>query len=238
MGGAALRQASMTIGGRMVPLTLRLNRRARRLFLKVDIASGEVVAVAPTERLLRAAPEFARQHALWISEKLAQVPARVPFPPGTEIPLRGVPALIRHEPEARRGVWFEDAAAALCVSGAAEHAARRVADWLKEQARADLGARVRLHALELGRRPARITVRDTKSRWGSCSQGGALSFSWRLILAPPDVLDYVAAHETAHLRHMNHGPRFQALLRRLVPEVERHEAWLREAGPGLHRYGA
>lgn len=236
MCGRLPRQANLIIGGRTVPLILRLNRRARRLILKVDVTSGEVVAVAPTERQLRAAPGFALQHEAWLSEKLAQVPPRIPFLPGTEIPLRGAPALIRHEPEARRGVWFDAAAAAVCVSGGADHAGRRVVDWLKREARADLCARVRLHAAEVGERPSRVTVRDTKSRWGSCSQDGALSFSWRLILAPPEVLDYVAAHETAHLKYMDHGPHFQALLRRLVPDTERYEAWLREQGPALHRY--
>jgi predicted metal-dependent hydrolase len=237
MGGAARGQASVMIGGRAVPLVLRLNRRARRLILKVDVTSGEVVAVAPSERLLRGAPDFARRHADWISRKLAQIPPRVPFAPGTEIPLRGLTAIIAHEPRARRGVWFDAQARALCVSGGAEHVGRRVADWLRHEARADLGARAYCHAAALGRRPSRITVRDTKSRWGSCSQDGALSFNWRLILAPPPVLDYVAAHEAAHLEHMDHGPRFQVALRRLIPDTERHEEWLRDHGPGLHRYG-
>ncbi|MFP4003729.1 MAG: M48 family metallopeptidase, partial [Alphaproteobacteria bacterium] len=147
------------------------------------------------------------------------------------------PTVIRHRPEARRGVWLNAETGALCVSGGAKHVERRVADWLRREARIDLCARVWLHAAAIGERPSRITVRDTKSRWGSCSQEGALSFSWRLILAPPGVLDYVAAHETAHLKYMNHGPRFQALLRRLAPDTERHEGWLREQGPDLHRYG-
>lgn len=236
MSGAALRQTAVMIGGRTVPLTLRLNRRARRLILKVDVTTGEVVAVAPSERLLRTAPAFAARHAGWISRKLAEVPERICFAPDTVIPLRGVPAPIRHTPHARRGVWFDGGANEICVSGRAEHVGRRVADWLKRQARADLTARALIHAAAIGLRPLRITVRDTKSRWGSCSQDGALSFSWRLILAPAAVLDYVAAHETVHLKHMNHGPDFWALLHLLVPDTDRCEAWLREEGPQLHRY--
>jgi len=126
----------------------------------------------------------------------------------------------------------------LNVSGRLEHAPRRLKDWLVEEARSDLDACVRTHANKLGVKARRITLRDQTSRWGSCTAGGLLSFSWRLILAPAHVLDYVAAHEVAHLVEMNHGPRFWKLVARSMPRLEEAKRWLRNHGSDLHRYGA
>ena len=122
------------------------------------------------------------------------------------------------------------------VSGHPEHASRRLADWLKREARLRIGERADEYARLLGVQPKRITIRDTSSRWGSCSSARTLSFSWRLILAPPFVLDYVVAHELCHLREMNHGPRFWRLVRTIVPNLERPQTWLTENGALLHRY--
>ena len=122
------------------------------------------------------------------------------------------------------------------VSGRSEHAPRRLLDYLKREARKTLTARTQELTSRIGLAPKRITVRDTESRWGSCSADRALSFSWRLILAPPFVLDYVVAHEVAHMRHMNHGPRFWNLVRELVGDVDSPQAWLSANGPLLHRY--
>ncbi|MEZ5854945.1 MAG: SprT family zinc-dependent metalloprotease [Hyphomicrobiaceae bacterium] len=126
----------------------------------------------------------------------------------------------------------------LLVSGDLEHAPRRLRDWLQSEARKDLGERCDHHAEQLGLKIRRITVRDQKSRWGSCSSDGQLSFSWRLILAPPLVLDYVAAHEVAHLAEMNHGPRFWKLVKKTMPRLEEAKLWLRTKGMNLYRYGA
>jgi hypothetical protein len=125
----------------------------------------------------------------------------------------------------------------LTISGRVEHAARRLKDWLADQAREDLDARVAWHASRLGVRVRRIGLRDQTTRWGSCSASGLLSFSWRLILAPPFVLDYVAAHEVVHLLEMNHGPRFWKLVAKAVPRLEEAKEWLRNEGSELHRYG-
>jgi predicted metal-dependent hydrolase len=126
----------------------------------------------------------------------------------------------------------------LHVAGEEEHAPRRLLDWLKRQAHLDLNTRVDLHARRLNLTPKRLFVRDQTTRWGSCSTSGALSFSWRLVLAPPFVLDYLAAHEVAHLGHMNHGPRFWSLVERTMPRHEEARNWLRKHGASLHRYGA
>jgi predicted metal-dependent hydrolase len=126
---------------------------------------------------------------------------------------------------------------ALCVAGETPHIARRIEDYLKAAARTDLQAAVAAHAARLAVRPRSLTLRDPVSRWGSCSSSGALSFSWRLILAPTHVLDYLAAHEVAHLTHMNHSAKFWAVVHRLSADVDRAEAWLNAHGSQLHRYG-
>lgn len=126
----------------------------------------------------------------------------------------------------------------ICVSGEERHGPRRLADWLRSEAKTDLLKRVEHHGGELGCNPKRISVRDQSSRWGSCSSSGTLCFSWRLIFAPTFVLDYVAAHEVAHLREMNHSQRFWRLVRQTMPDMQRARAWLKQNGAELHRFGA
>jgi predicted metal-dependent hydrolase len=126
----------------------------------------------------------------------------------------------------------------ICVSGGQSHGPRRLTDWLRAEAKADLALRVQQHAANLGVRPKRITVRDQSTRWGSCSSTGTISFSWRLIFAPTYVLDYVAAHEVAHLKEMNHGQRFWRLVRDTMPDMHKARAWLKQRGAELHRFGA
>jgi predicted metal-dependent hydrolase len=143
-------------------------------------------------------------------------------------------------PGARGVVWVErdETGPTICVAGDLAHVARRVADFLKREARRDLEAAVARYSTALGVEARRITLRDTTSRWGSCSSTGALNFSWRLILAPSFVLDYLAAHEVAHFVHMNHSPAFWKITRRLFPETDRAEEWLKNHGADLHRFGA
>jgi hypothetical protein len=126
----------------------------------------------------------------------------------------------------------------LCVAGRAPHLARRITDFLKREARRELSTATRRHAAALAVTVERIAVRDTASRWGSCSHDGSVSYSWRLILAPPFVLDYLAAHEVAHRRELNHSPRFWRVVDQLTPDRRRAEAWLKAQGNSLHRYGA
>jgi hypothetical protein len=167
----------------------------------------------------------------------------VAFADGVKIPVRGRLHLVCFTDLGRARAVVEIAQAAqgmprLLVSGRTEHAPRRLRDWLVEQARFDLDASVARHAKSLGVKARSIRLRDQTSRWGSCTAGGLLSFSWRLILAPAHVLDYVAAHEVAHLVEMNHGPRFWKLVARSMPRLEEAKRWLRNHGADLHRYGA
>jgi len=218
-----------------IELTVRVNRRARRISLKVDAALDRPVLVLPSPRALAEGVKFAESRALWLKGALSRVPPRMPFADGTAIPYRGEPHLIRHRPGCRGGVWRWGAE--INVAGRPEHLPRRVADWLKAEARRLLSAGAAATAARIGRRPGRISVRDPKSRWASCAADGRLSFSWRLVLAPPGVLNYVVAHEVAHLLEANHGPDFWALVERLEPEFAAAKRWLRQYGAGLHRYG-
>jgi len=147
---------------------------------------------------------------------------------------------IVHRRGERGTVWTKtdrDGRRLLCVAGHTAHVARRITDYLKREAKRDLEAAVARYAERLGVKVRRISIRDQASRWGSCSTSGALSFSWRLVLAPRYVLDYLAAHEVAHLQEMNHSVRFWRLLGRICPDMERAKAWLDVHGTDLHRYG-
>ncbi|MGA2043690.1 MAG: SprT family zinc-dependent metalloprotease [Roseiarcus sp.] len=226
-------------GGATYRVALKRVPSARRFTLRVRGATRDVVLTMPARSSLKAAREFAERHAAWIGVRLARLPRPVAFAPGSLTPLRGVDHRIVHRPEARGVVWIEqrEAGPAICVAGDRAHLARRVGDFLKREARRDLEAAVARHARTLRIEPRRITLRDTTSRWGSCSSTGGLNFSWRLILAPPFVLDYLAAHEVAHFVHLNHSPAFWKVTRRLFPDTDRAEAWLKTHGAALHRFG-
>ncbi len=228
----------LVIDGRRLPVTFRRHAGARRIVLRLDREREGVVLTLPPGASARPAREFAARQAGGIWTRRGRAPESVPFLPGETVPVRGVGHEIVHEAAARGLVRAEAGdAPRLVVPGGREHAARRVCDWLKAQARNDLMDRSRHHAQAMEVRFARLSVRDTVSRWGSCSASGALSYSWRLILAPPFVLDYVCAHEVAHLKHMNHGPRFWALVARHAPRMDEARAWLKREGSRLQRYG-
>jgi predicted metal-dependent hydrolase len=228
-----VRRELLKIDGQAVELNVKLNPQARRLIVKVNPATGEVMVIAPSKRALDRAVEFARGQSDWIARQLAKVPARVVLTPGAHVPLRGTDHLIVR---ADSGPVSADSEARLIrVSGRAEHAPRRLADFLKKQAKREVEEKSFAFA-RLGLKPKRITVRDTASRWGSCSSTRSLSFSWRLILAPSFVLDYVVAHEVAHLKEMNHGARFWRLVAELVDDALPAQAWLSQHGTALHRY--
>ena len=219
---------------------LKRHRQARRYTLRIRAASREVVLTMPQRGSVREAKAFAERNGGWIAARLKRLPQGAPFADGAEVPLRGIVHRVVHRPGARGTVWTEVDATGeqlLCVAGDAAHVARRVRDFLKREAKRDLDAACRRHAAALGVTVKRLSVRDQVSRWGSCSTSGVLSFSWRLILSPPHVLDYLAAHEVAHLVEMNHSRRFWRVLIGICPEMERARAWLHAHGTTLHRYG-
>lgn len=219
---------------------VRRHRQARRYTLRIAAATREVVLTIPPRGTLKEAREFAQKHGGWIAARLGRLPEAIRFANGIIIPLRGVPHRIAHRRNERGTVWTDtddDGERLLCVAGDAPHVDRRVGDFLRREARRELEAASHRHAAELGVAIRRISVRDQASRWGSCSTAGVLSYSWRLILAPSLVLNYLAAHEVAHLLEMNHSARFWRLVQRLCPDHERAKVWLDVHGSDLHRYG-
>ena len=219
---------------------LRRHRQARRYTLRIHAVTREVVLTMPPRGSLKEARAFAQKHGGWIAARLMRLPDAAPFAHGTVLPLRGLDHRIVHRREQRGTVWVESGAEGehlLCVAGAAPHLPRRVSDFLKREAKAELERASRQAAEALGVAVRRVAIRDQSSRWGSCSTTGVLSYSWRLILAPPFVLDYLAAHEVAHLIEMNHSRRFWRLVEKICPDVGRAKAWLNAHGADLHRYG-
>ncbi len=230
----------------------RRSLRARRVSLRIDPRGAAVVVTLPPRAARTAGVALLMNHADWVSERLAALPVAVAFEAGAAVPLHGVDHPIRHVARVStsrasprcasaagrlgsRLVWVERGE--ICVPGEAEFIARRVADFLRAEARRRLSALVAQKAALAGVQPRRITVKDTRSRWGSCAANGNLAFSWRLVMAPRFVQDYVAAHEVAHLRHMNHGARFWALVDQLTPHTSAAMVWLRTQGPSLLRIG-
>lgn len=220
---------------------VRRHPGARRLTLRVSRTRRAVLVTLPLQCDLDEAGSFLHRHIDWVRERLKKLPDAVPFADGKVIPLRGEPHAIRFTGEAATRIVSVTRTAAgwpeIRVPGPIKLAPKRLSAWLFEQAKQDLDERVALHTRAAGKTASRVAVRDQTSRWGSCSTTRALSFSWRLVLAPPHVLDYVAAHEVAHLAEMNHGPRFWALVKKLLPDYDASKRWLKIYGADLHRYG-
>ncbi|MFN4089132.1 MAG: M48 family metallopeptidase [Alphaproteobacteria bacterium] len=234
-GSSEPERVRFAAGGREIDLAVRISTRARRLSLRVDPAQGGIVLVLPSPRHRAEGLRFARSRAAWILARLAAVPERVPFADGVTLPLLGRPHRIRHIPAGTAILSVADAE--IRVGGPAHLLPRQVSSWLRVEARRLLVPRSTAAAARIGRTVSGVAVRDTRTRWGSCSAAGTLSYSWRLILAPEPVLDYVVFHEVAHLAEMNHGPRFWRLVAELMPEHVAARRWLKANGAALHRYG-
>jgi hypothetical protein len=221
------------------PVRIRRHRQARRYTLRIHAATREVILTMPPRGSVREAKEFAQKHGGWIAARLHRLPEATPFAVGVVVPLRGVEHRIVHCPGRRGTVWLDvgDGKPQIRVAGAAPHINRGVGDFLRREAHRDLVVASRTAADALGVTVRRVSVRDQSSRWGSCSSTGVLSYSWRLVLAPPFVLNYLAVHEVAHLIEMNHSPRFWRLVHRHCPDVHRAKTWLDIHGTDLHRYG-
>jgi len=219
-------------GDPQVTIRLRRSARARRLSLRVSRLDGRVTLTLPLRTPRREAIAFAREKAEWVRAHLAQQRPKVVATLGATIPVEG--QLLQIVEGRRTGL--EPAQNRIAVSPRCRSVPAAVGGVLKAAARDRLTAASDRYAAALSRAYTRISLRDTRSRWGSCTSSGALMYSWRLILAPPEVLDYVAAHEVAHLAEMNHGPNFWAAVATLCPDFAAHRLWLRHNGEELHRY--
>jgi len=227
------------VAGRTLPLRIVENARARRLTLRIDPGGQGLRVTIPPGMPVREVDRFIDRHRGWLEQKLAKTPDQPQVRPGIKIPLRGVPHLIVHE-SSKRGsvtVGVVEGEPALLVHGDRVHLPRRVADFLKREAKREIEALVEKHTASVGRRAKAISYKDTTSRWGSCTADGRLSFSWRIMMAPKPVIDYLVAHEVAHLKEMNHGPKFWSLCEKLCPETEKCKAWLKKNGGALQAIG-
>jgi predicted metal-dependent hydrolase len=218
-----------------IPLRWRRSLRAQRVSLRICPREGAVVVTLPPRATRRAGLALVLEHAEWILERLACLAPAVEFVPDAQLLLGGERHVIRHEPRARGGAFLDGTT--IVVTGAREFLRRRVGDFLREEAKRRIGVLVAPHAAALEVKPRRICVKDTRSRWGSCAPDGTLAFSWRLVMAPSWVTDYVVAHEVAHLRELNHSARFWALVEKLTPNRDAAVEWLRLEGPALLRVG-
>lgn len=212
-------------GVRVVP-----NGRARRLSLRVDAKLGDVVLTWPKRTSLKSAERFVRDNKDWIEKHRAKLTPARQFAAGDAVSVGGKTYTIRHE--TGRGL-ARLAGDALVVHGDAAHIHRRVRDFLKAEALRQLSALSHEKSAALGLKPSSVRVLDPKSRWGSCGADGRLMYSWRLILAPADVMDYLVAHEVAHRVHMNHGPAFWRLCASLTTNAKASRHWLNEHGKTL-----
>lgn len=232
---AELSRESLTLAGVVADVVWRRSARARRISLRIDAGRGVVVVTLPPRSSKRAGMALLMENGHWVASRLAALPNGIVFADGAAVPIAGVPHPITHRPAARGGAWLEEGR--LVVTGDAGFLARRVTDFLRQEARRRLSALALAHASRAGLKPRRIIIKDTRTRWGSCAADGTLAFSWRLVMAPPAVQDYVAAHEVSHLRHLNHGPDFWALVEALCPGWRAASSWLRDEGIGLMRVG-
>ncbi|WP_295537421.1 SprT family zinc-dependent metalloprotease [uncultured Thioclava sp.] len=211
-------------------LVFRRSARARRFSLRVSRADGRVALTIPKGASEREALAFARSQTDWLRRTLEGIapPQAVRF--GGLVPFEGRALYL--EPAALRAPQV--AGDRLLAPADPDKLGLRIETFFKHAARLRLHQASAHYAALLDRPIARITLRDTRSRWGSCSHTGALSYSWRLIMAPPEVLDYVAAHEVAHLVEMNHSGAFWALVARLRPSYKAERSWLKREGSRLH----
>ena len=231
--------AQAVIDGEVIPIAVKVSERARSYRLSLPHAGDPVLTVPSYGRWAEAAAFLDRQ-VPWLAERLRTQEQPVAFVSGAIVPLRGVDHVIRATGRVRGQVEVGETpggAPALFVPGDPAHRARRLIDWFRIEAQRDLNVRTRVHAQRLGVEIKAVRLRGQATRWGSCSANGNLSFNWRLFLAPPYVLDYVAAHEVSHLLEMNHSDAFWRTVERTLPDMARGRDWLKDNGRQLMIYG-
>jgi len=224
------KMALVTSSGNTVQLRLEINPKARRLILRIDERQRQAVAVAPCKSALNEALSFAQSRADWLYQQISTLPDLVPVKAGGRISLRGEACLISLEGSQRSPRLDAGPPLTLHVPGAEETVGKRVERFLRQSARQDLSHSIARACAQLDVPLPRFSLKDTRTRWGSCTSDGKLSFSWRLIMAPANILDYVAAHECAHLLEMNHSQAFWAHVARCRPDWPGERRWLRQNG--------
>jgi len=226
----------LQVGEEVLPLVIRRHQRAKRICLRYNPTDHAISLTLPRHTRVSDGLSFLMLKSEWLIETLRDMPTQKQIKPGVVIPLLGKRVRIKHDPSlARKWIVKDDI---LYVAGPRDEFAERVTEALKKIASTTLTNLATRDAVRIGRRVARVSVRDTRSRWGSCSSTARLSFSYRLIFAPKEVMEYVVAHEVAHLRHMNHSTAFWNCVAALCPEYDAARDWLKLHGKDLYRFNA
>ena len=223
------------IEGRNIPVRIRKNTRARRMILRIDNNINGAVVTLPSWTSEREALLMVQEKSDWVLTKLDNMPTKISFESGVQIPFLGKYHIVYHDPNQKEVV--KKGENEIRLGGREEHLSRRLGDWLRKEAKIIIQPKAIEMAKKLNGKIGRISIRDTKSRWGSCAASGNLSFCWRLILTPEWVLNYVIAHEVSHLRHMNHGSEFWQTVADFNVRVDAARVWLSKNAEQLHRYG-
>lgn len=226
---------SIQFDGRCIPISLRWNARAKRIILRLDPKGPGCIVTLPKGVAVQAGLDMVEHNKVWLANQFNRKTQALTFEEGATIPFRDISYTIRHRPDERGTVWLQGQE--ICVAGHPDFLNRRLCDWLKKQVREDITPQAHHMADQLNKKVNRISIRDTVSRWGSCSSTGNLSFNWRLIFAPADILSYVVAHEVSHLCHMDHSKEFWATVDQFDVDPKRSRSWLKQHGSILQNYG-
>jgi predicted metal-dependent hydrolase len=227
---------SLLIEGKLLPLVVRESSKAKRLTLRLrPDAGGEIILTLPLYHSKRQVIGFIEKSKPWLEKQMGKIFQKLPYVEGMVLPVFGKHYELRHKPSRSFRCWWEEEH--LLIHSPVEKFGVSVEKSLQQVAAQFLTSRTILYANQLNKSVNRITLRDTRSRWGSCSPNGNISYSWRLIFAPEQVADYLCAHEVAHLVEMNHSPQFWKIVENLCPDYKNLRQWLRQNGKNLFRYG-
>jgi predicted metal-dependent hydrolase len=234
----ALLPDTILIGNQTIPLDVRPHPRARRLVMRLDPVRRAVKISVPKRTRTQRVLQFIEDHYQWLSDKIEAMPKEVVVQNGADIPFLGKTHRLQASAKLRglveTGYCDDHDMPCLIVPGDPASMKRRVRDFLRGEARRRLETYVEAHTDTLGLGYKCIQLKDTRSRWGSCTSNGTLSFSWRIVMAPEHVIHYLSAHEVAHLVEMNHSPAFWSVVERLDPTWKKSRHWLRQHGASLH----
>ena len=225
---------TILINNTSMPVIIRKHPRSRCMVIRYRPLQHHISLTLPRYVSIRQGLRFVEEKREWIVQQISENAKHVPFIDGQIIPVLGEHYTLCHK-EGRGVVSIEGDC--IVVPGDENFMQRRVLEWLKRQAKEEITKLAQHHAKRIGKRLKKISLRDTSSRWGSCSHDGNLSFSWRLVFAPHAILDYVVCHEVAHLKHHDHSAAFWAVVEALCPEHEKSREWLRVNGVLLYSYG-
>ena len=224
---------NIAYNGHKIPLRLRYNAKAKRIILRVDQETGGAIISLPRHASETEAISLVNERIDWIVDKISEFPPKITLTDGQSLTLMGQHITIRHRPDLKMGVQL--IGSEMIASGMREHLHRRIVDWLKKYTKGIITPRANNMASQLECKINRISIRDTKSRWGSCSSQGNLSFCWRLIMTPEWVLNYVIAHEVSHLKHMDHSPEFWKIVGTFGVKPKQARLWLNQNSRVLQR---